>query len=188
MVVIAVCVLCFRWDKKSLDPGVSWREGFCNGLVKSRIFMALLSREAINHPTENRQNFSRLTTDSKCDNVLLEQWLALELQTRGLVEKIYPVLIGDCTTTGHNKVFSNYFSAGCGPDFLPNCVVEDVQLQVEDQLNRLCLGTPLMEDPTVANIVNEVTKNQGHLFEGKLQEAAQSVLTDVLKMLHAVIV
>lgn len=154
--------------------------------------MVLLSREAINHPTENRQNFSRLTTESKCDNVLLEQWLALELQARCLIEKIYPVLVGDCKQQGgggsSNRVFGNYFSDGCGPDFLPDVVVEDVQFQVEDQLNRLCMGTPLLEEPTVANIVNEVTKNQGHLFEGKMHEAAQLVLNDVLKMLHAVMV
>jgi hypothetical protein len=148
--------------------------------------MALLSREAINHPKESRQNFSKLTSESQCDNVLLEHWLALELQNRSLIEKVYPVLIGDATGSGHNKIFGNYFSAHCGPEHLPDVVVEDIQFQVEDQLNRLCLGTPLIEDPTVANIVNGLTKNQGHLFEGRIAQAAENVQNDVLKMLHAV--
>ena len=63
-------------------------KGFCRGLVSSRTFVCLLSRGAINSPTEPRQNFGALTTDSACDNVLLEQQLALELGQLGLVEKV----------------------------------------------------------------------------------------------------
>ena len=60
------------WDRKCLAPGVPWKEGFCNGLVNSRTFVCLLSRNAINHPTSARQSFPMLTEASACDNVLLE--------------------------------------------------------------------------------------------------------------------
>ncbi len=58
--------------------GVSWEEGFCDGLVKSRIFLPLLSKGVLS-------NFEKLRADSYCDNVLLEYNLALELRERGLI-------------------------------------------------------------------------------------------------------
>ena len=71
-------IVLSRWDKVRLEPGQSWEEGFCDGLLKSRIFLPILSRGAINHPDKSWQNFSQLTTDSNCDNVLLEHLLSLE--------------------------------------------------------------------------------------------------------------
>ena len=32
------------WDKKCLEPGVNWEEGFCAGLINSRQFVCILSR------------------------------------------------------------------------------------------------------------------------------------------------
>jgi hypothetical protein len=106
-----------------LQPGVSWEAGFCDGLANSRIFMPILSRQAINSPTVPHQNITNLTQDSKCDNVLLEYLLSLELSERGLIEKIYPVMIGDLELPAHHatgsarpseikKVYRNYFSSG----------------------------------------------------------------------------
>ena len=79
------------WDAKCLQPGVPWEDGFCDGLVKSGIFLPLLSRGAINHATSARQSFPLLTEDSACDNVLLEYRLALELREMGLVSKVIPL-------------------------------------------------------------------------------------------------
>ena len=89
------------WDKKCLLDGVNWEAGFCAGLVKSKCFVPLLSRNAI------KARFEALTGDSMCDNVLLEYRLAIELADRGLLERTYPVMIGDCNTNG---VYGNYFS------------------------------------------------------------------------------
>ena len=80
------------WDKKCLKPGENWKEGFCGGLVNSRTFVCLLSRGAINHPSIAWQNFGNLKEDSRCDNVLLEHRLALELKGLGLVEKVMGIL------------------------------------------------------------------------------------------------
>eukprot|EP01030_Chromulinospumella_sphaerica_P034287 gene34287-biopygen5045 len=77
------------WDKKELKNGENWEEGFCNGLVKSRIFVPFLSKNAL-------ANFSTLETSTpKCDNVLLEHRLALELKEMGLIESIFPIVLGD---------------------------------------------------------------------------------------------
>jgi serine/threonine protein kinase len=89
------------WDKMCLAPGVPWEIGFCDGLVKSKLFMPLLSRGAINHPSNARQNYMSLTASSPCDNVLLEHWLALEMKERGFTEKIFPILIGALDQTIH---------------------------------------------------------------------------------------
>ena len=115
-----------RWDKVRLEPGQSWEDGFCDGLLKSRIFLPILSRGAINHPDKSWQNFSKLAEDSNCDNVLLEHLLALELQTRVMIERIYPVMIGDLSPSsvdGEPGVYANYFATGCHPR-LPDPSVE----------------------------------------------------------------
>ncbi len=83
------------WDAKCLEPGQDWKEGFCEGIVNSKTFMCLLSKEAINHPTKEWQNFFKLTKSSKCDNVFLEHRLALELKQFGLIESVFPIMIGD---------------------------------------------------------------------------------------------
>ena len=81
-------------DKKCLKPGVPWEEGFCDGLVSSRVFVPVLSRGAINNSTKDWQNLSKHTSSSN-DNVLLEYRMALELKAGGLLEKIYPIMVGD---------------------------------------------------------------------------------------------
>ena len=63
--------------------------------MKSKWFVCLISRNSINSANDLRANFSRLQSDSPCDNVLLEFRLALELLGLGLLEGVIPVLIGD---------------------------------------------------------------------------------------------
>ena len=91
------------WDKVCLQPGEKWEAGFCEGLAKSDVFVPLLSRAAINHPTIAWQNFGKLTAESRCDNVFLEHRLALEL--RGTMH---------CTARPSPPP----------PSFLPSCLVE----------------------------------------------------------------
>eukprot|EP01037_Dinobryon_pediforme_P028339 gene28339-31571_t len=83
------------WDKELLIPGQPWEDGFCAGLVNAATFVCLLSRGAINHPHKRNQNFSQLSNTSKCDNLLLEWSLALELRERGMMHGIFPIFIGD---------------------------------------------------------------------------------------------
>ena len=67
------------WDKECLEGGKPWEKGFCNGLVNSRAFVPVLSSRALG-------STASLKSDSRCDNVILEHRLALEL--RELVSSI----------------------------------------------------------------------------------------------------
>ena len=90
---------------------INREDGFCDGLVKSRTIIMLLSRDAINHATNKRQSFVELTAESPCDNVLLEHRMALEFRALGLLQNIFPVMIGDFDET--TIVYSNYFAKVC---------------------------------------------------------------------------
>jgi serine/threonine protein kinase len=83
------------WDKKCLEKGKNWEQGFCEGLLDSRAFVCIMSKEAINHPDKDWQNFGNLSESSNCDNVFLEYRLALELKKLGLLDFIFPIFVGN---------------------------------------------------------------------------------------------
>mmetsp|Transcript_19109 Transcript_19109/g.26274 ORF Transcript_19109/g.26274 Transcript_19109/m.26274 type:complete len:256 (-) Transcript_19109:114-881(-) len=170
------------WDKKSLMPGVPWKQGFCDGMVKSLVFLPLLSREAINSSSVEKQNFSLLSRSSQCDNVLLEHRLALELVERGIIMNIYPVLIGDFVDDAHGGSYTDYFASGCHPQLTNAVIVESVEHALQDQLNRLCFGTPLLDEQTVPVVLDSIVKNQGCLIDGPYDTAFDPVITDVIQM------
>jgi hypothetical protein len=150
-------------------------------LIKSRVFVPILSREALNSTSVARQNISLLTESSGCDNVLLEYRLALELRERDLVEKIYPVMIGDLSGDDY---YLHYFKSGCHPALLTvkEVVVEALELKLQEHLDRQCLGSPLIDDMSVADIVERITSNQGLVVEGSKEIALNRVKSDMLQM------
>lgn len=191
------------WDKKCLPSGVSWIEGklcmlmasfaerlmllavagFCDGLIKSRTFLPILSRAAIHNANSDRSNFTQLKHDSPCDNVLLEHRLALEFKQHGLVEFIFPVLIGDMDeTTG---TYSNYFADGSHPRMQGSpLVVESVELALHSLLETNACGTPLRPDLSVADTLSEILVNQGGFVEGQLQHAMEQIGSSIAHMLQ----
>ena len=93
------------WDKVCLPTGQEWRDKFFDGLVKSRLFLPIISRGAVktvdsktNQPAWG--NWETLKADSGCDNVLLEHRAALECRDRGLLEAVVPLFVGDETAPG----------------------------------------------------------------------------------------
>jgi serine/threonine protein kinase/Leucine-rich repeat (LRR) protein len=173
------------WDQECLQPGTSWKIGFCDGLSKSRIFMPLLSREAINSERNSRANYTLLTADSPCDNVLLEQQLALELFTRGLIEHIYPVMIGDKGTRSEDVVYSNYFADKCDPRLVGDVIVKSNKAELSQHLDRLCLGTPLLDGLTVRKTKEALLVNQGRLIVNTLECSLDRIDLDMRKMSNA---
>ena len=151
------------WDKLCLESGVDWEQGFCEGLVSSRAFVPLLSRDAINHPDIAWQNFSKLTADSRCDNVFLEHRLAVELQGLGLIEKMFPVFIGDLDAA--TLEYSDYFKSGCHPS-LSEVTVKSVEEKLRHHMESQALGTPIVPDRTVASVVGAVAACQGAFIVG----------------------
>ena len=166
------------WDKKCLLPGQNWEEGFCSGLVSSRCMVCLLSRGAVKNPTKPRNNFEFLQEDSKCDNVLLEWRLALELKERGMIEGIFPVMIGD---KGPDGEYSNYFSSGCNPN-PPDKVVEAVENKLREHLDREGLGSPYNDRLTVKAICTAVLANQGGFYSGMRPTFFHAIVASICNM------
>jgi serine/threonine protein kinase len=176
-------------DRTCLLPGQPWEEGFCDGLVNSSCFVCLLSRNAVNHPDRPWQNFTKLEECSRCDNVLLEWRLALELRERGLIEGIFPIFIGDCVEIRPGELeYSHYTSSHCGPApaDLPDVSVTSLEHKLRDHLERLGLGTPLETSKSVREIVCAVTGNQGGNFRGNPDNALKSICASIIKMRKAV--
>lgn len=144
--------------------------------------MPILSRGAINDPTNDRQNFSRLTETSPCDNVLLEHSLALEFQHRGLIERIYPVLLGEAYSINGEDGFAHYFNTGCHPDLQGNIVVKSVRDKIDFHLDRLCLGTPLVSDFCVRTVEKEILSNQGKVADGATKPLLAAITKDIREM------
>ena len=160
------------WDKKCLQPGLNWEEGFCEGLIKSKAFVALLSRDGL-------QNFETLTESSSCDNVLLEYQLALELESFSLLEAVFPVMIGDSSgdcTDPRACTYTKYFESGCLPK-CPAIAVKSVEVKLREHLNNQGLGAPVGSNRTVKDILQTLTAHQGGFIQGAGGDAF-SVLVD----------
>jgi serine/threonine protein kinase len=165
-------------DKVCLQPGQPWEEGFCEGLASSSCFVCLISRNAINHPDKPWQNFSKLESGSRCDNVLLEWRLALELKEREMIEGIFPIFIGDASMTSEGQLqYSNYFSSGCHPKILPDVSISSVESKLREHLSHQGLGCPLDERRSVKDVVETITSSQGGFLSGEPDQ----VLTDICR-------
>ena len=175
-------------DTKCLQTGVPWEKGFCQGLVNSRSFVSLLSREAINHPTNHRQNFNKLSTTSRCDNVLLEMRMALELGRLGLIEKIYPLRIGDADFEGPGlpaAKYGSYSRGGCAPTFAAPYVdthVQDVETKLAQYMEAMALGSPLDANKTIKSVVDDILLCQGGKIEGPLESAFETAVNQIVQM------
>jgi len=150
------------WDRKCLLAGQNWESGFCKGLVCSATFVALISRGAINNESNDRNNFEKLLSISPCDNVLLEWQLALELQERGMIEGVYPVMIGDPNGSIYSRLGTRQLPNA------PDIVVKSVETKLCEHLDREGLGLPYKEHTTVKTTVGTLVANQGGFLEGDL--------------------
>ena len=148
------------------------------------MFLPILSREAINSSSVEKQNFTLLSRSSNCDNVLLEYRLALELVERGFLESVYPLLVGDIVTDGDKESYSDYFLTDCHPKCTNHVIVDSVENALQDQLNRLCFGTPLIENPTVPVILDHIVRNQGGLVEGPTDRAFETSVDDIISIVE----
>ena len=167
------------WDKKCLKAGQPWEEGFCEGLINSSNFVCLMSREAINSREKNWQNFTMLTESSRCDNVLLEWALALELESREMITGIFPVFIGDKYSNGN---YGDYFPDHCHPHPLPQLTVVSLHDKLQEHLDRQGLGAAYCESTSVKQISEAITAHQGGFIRGDLKTAIESVGQSICDM------
>ena len=149
------------WDKKCLQAGMPWEEGFCEGLIKSRAIVALISRAGL-------KNFEQLRESSPCDYVLLEYRLALEFQSFDLLEFVFPVLIGDSSvedTDPRACTYTDYFESNCSPN-CPDSIVTSVEENLRQLMYNQGLGAPVASYRTVKDIYHTILKHQGGFIIG----------------------
>ena len=128
-------------------------------------------------------NLSKLKRDSKCDNVLLEYRLAVELHHRGCIEKIFPLMIGDIiANTGVEDSYSNYFGNGCHPVPVPDYHVESVEGELNFYLDSQALGAPFVVNHSVDSVLNIITACQGAFIEGQKGQAFDTAAASIYRM------
>ena len=121
----------------------------------------MLSREAF---VSKNQNILNLSNNSPIDNVLLEYRLASELQKRNLIELVCPIMIGDFDEK--NNSYANYFKSGSHPALktVADVVVNNIEKRVIEVLDSQSLGMPLIDEASIKDILDNITKNQGILL------------------------
>jgi hypothetical protein len=195
-------------DKASLKPGEQQDEdeGRSRGLASSRIFVPLMSRQALRSATDPACNWETLRTDSPCDPLLFEYRLALELRHTGLVEKIFPIFIGDgsgdasgdgcspltSTVTAASPQpasedhYEKYEFAGPKASYPQGCAEEavaSVEAKLREHMDRQGLGLPLHDSQTVPEVLREITRYQGAFVEGDLASSAKEVVDEIREMI-----
>ena len=168
------------YDRESLEAGVNWKDGFVAGLISSKSFVPLLSRDAINNREKSALNWANLSPDSPLDNFLLEQRLAVELHALGFLDRIFPVFIGDFCPL--HRTYGNYFSTGCHPR-LPSVVVESVEADLCAAMEHQGLGTPLVPRQAAESVLSSITACQGAFIEGSPEEAFVRAASGIEAML-----
>ena len=104
--------------------------------------------------------------------MLLEHRLALELQARDFVQLIIPVFAGDADAGG---VHAPYFATGCAPSPPPH-IIDAVEAELEAQLDKQGLGTPVTPAMTVSEVWTALTRNQGVELHGPRDAALNLVV------------
>jgi hypothetical protein len=162
------------WDKLCLPAGQPWEQGFADGLCSSDVFVSVLSKTAL-------APFAQLTAASACDNVLLEQQLALELYKRGDLRAIYPVLVGELKhlSDEFGDLYSDFFNSG-GVPACPDEVVKAVEDKVAEHLERL--GKGALSARTAKATLGAITEFQGVKLMGTRTEALEIVVNGIVKV------
>jgi hypothetical protein len=146
---------------KLYNANMSWYENMSFGLKRSRIFLPLVSRAAI-------QNFEKLTNGSPADSLLIEYRIALEYKALGIVQDIVPIFLGDRDwSTG---LCGNFFDQKCFPNFpdvvctaLEDAVRGDIHIPPGQfkSLKETCLSIFSLDDNSTCTDLT-----QSVIFEG----------------------
>ena len=167
------------WDKKCLQPGHRWEDGFADGLFSSRVFVPVLSQAGL-------ANFAVLDTDSACDNVLLEHLLALEQEKRGKMKAVFPIFVGQVLSSGRH----GHFFKEKTPSFRTDIVVEAVDAKAREHLQRHCRGgLPVqlhVADRSPGGVYAQLKSYQGNCVQGGREDSLRCIAHEILDMVKDV--
>ena len=166
------------WDKCSLKDGQPWEDGFADGLCSSDIFVPIISQKAL-APCAN------LMRTSRCDNVLLEYQLAMEMRHRKRLSAIYPIFVGEKASVDGVKCdfYRNFFEGGG----VPSCTDEAVSAidqKLHEHVLRHFNGTPWLPGSarTIVATLTEICQYQGFMFNG-MEDNVMNLVVDRLESL-----
>ena len=174
------------WDAVCLEPGKRWEDGFADGLFSSAVFVPVLSRAALTP-------FAGLMESSRCDNVLLEHRLALELLERGNLLRVYPVLVGSAAppklSRGNptmRRINADFFAEGGLPECTENAPIASVEDKVLEHLTRKGHDAVRLTgaDASPKRVLRMITAHQGGFIRGSVEAALDKVVGDIAEMVR----
>lgn len=164
------------FDEKCLAPGESWEDGFARGLLGSKVFVPVLSRDGL-------ARFARLREDSDVDNVLLEHLLALEQHQRQRLHAIFPIFVGSLNAQGmHGHLLKEGGMPTCADADVP---VRAVEARARDHLARqhgASDGGLLVGDRSPRGVLTQLKKYQGEFIVGERDVALERIGRKVCAM------
>jgi hypothetical protein len=163
------------WDRECLKTGERWEEGFADAICSCHLVVLVMSRKAF--VMDGTHNVTTLAEDSRCDNVLLEYNLALEL-TKLNNTAIMPLFVGD---KNDSDQYTHFFQTGCMPRLQDHVVVCQISEKVEDYLehNAGVAREQLPKRQSVKDVLDRVTQFQGHFLQGNAYEAVKGAAQSI---------
>ena len=154
------------WDVKELEKGKDWQDSFLQAITNSCLIVSVLSSGTFS-------KMHNLTPSSACDNVVLEQEIALILHETGKAV-IFPLLVGNLINVdGVGEVYTDFFSDGC-MGTLPDIQVE----QIGEKLQNILPNIISHKSPsrTVKQVFDEILRVQGAFLKGDRIPAVEYVV------------
>jgi hypothetical protein len=112
-----------------------------------------------------------------------------------LTEKFYPIFVGDMlerSVSNSDSVamlaFESYFKRNSFLKSFPasidnNLIISSVESKLDGHLSRMTLGSAMLPEQPVQELLNKMGKSQGHVVQSTLLNAFETVKNDILKML-----
>jgi len=167
------------WDKKCLNYGQRWEEGFLHGISTSSVIVLLVSGEVLKMMSQNAAN-------GRQDNVLVEYECALLLNAISNVP-VFPVVLSEIKLGGMGKkefAKFDFASVSSLPD-VPHVRGSTAQKAIDE------LSKSLAPDRTeflksVSKTVAEITKLKGYQLTSRAEDAKEvdAMISVLMKYLH----
>ena len=165
------------WDKVSLEHGAQWEEAFVMGICDSACFVPILSRGAL-------APYSTLAEESPVDNMLLEQQVALELHSRGMIAAICPVLVGElfhAAEISTERLYTDFFESESKPS-CDKVIVRSIDKALADNMTKVGVQGELVRTApqrTVKSTLNALLTFQALMLKGLETMAVQNVVQNL---------